>query len=158
MLYRRRAANIKSWMGNGSTRPGSCFKQFKKKLQNYHGEIVILFVDGKISCALDHKTPWSLFLSRKVTLPRGARSHIKNVLGLALYFYYLYDTNSRYVLNMRIFKLALIISAFPTIVLSAFNSSGWYFLTLIKPVTTNNTCISYGKNNDFTIINKKNTF
>ena len=158
MLYRRRAANIKSRMGNGSTRPGSCFKQFKKKLQNYHGEIVILFVDGNISCALDHKTPWSLFLSRKVTLPRGARSHIKYVLGLALYFYYLYDTNSRYVLNMRIFKLALTISAFPTIVLSAFNSSGWYFLTLIKPVTTNNTCISYGKNNGFTIINKKNTF
>ena len=40
---------------------------------------------------------------------------------MALYFYYLFDTNSTYVLNMRIFKLALIISAFLTIVLSAFN-------------------------------------
>ena len=41
-LYRRRAANINS---------------FKEKLQNYNGEIVILFVDEKMSCALDHKTP-----------------------------------------------------------------------------------------------------
>ena len=121
VLYRRRAANINSRMRNGSTQSWSCFKQFKEKLQNYNGEIVILFVDEKISCALDHKTPWSLFLSRKVTLPRGARSHIKNVLGLVLYFYYLFDTNSTYFLNMGIFKLALIISAFPTIVLSAFN-------------------------------------
>ena len=88
-LGRRRAANINSRMGNGSTQPWSYFKQFKEKLQNHNGEIVILFVDGKISCALDHKTPWSLFLSRKVTLPRGVRNHIKNVLGLALYFYYL---------------------------------------------------------------------
>ena len=56
-LYRRRAANINSRMGNGSTQPWSYFKQFKEKLQNYNGEIVILFVDGKISCALDHKTP-----------------------------------------------------------------------------------------------------
>ena len=37
--------------------------------------------------------------SAAVTLPRGAKSHIKNVLGLALYFYYLFDTNSTYVLN-----------------------------------------------------------
>ena len=56
-LYRRRAANIKSRMGNGSSQPWSCFKQFKEKLQNYNGEIVILFFDEKNSCALDHKTP-----------------------------------------------------------------------------------------------------
>ena len=98
-LYRRRAANINSRMGNRSTQPCSYVKQFKEKLQNYNGEIDIPFVDGKNSCALDHKTPWSLFLSRKVTLPSGAKSHIKNVLGLALYFYYLFDTNSTYVLN-----------------------------------------------------------
>ena len=40
-----------------------------EKLQNYNGEIVILFVDEK------------------------------NVLSLALYFYYLFDTNATYVLN-----------------------------------------------------------
>ena len=58
-LYRRRAAklNMNSRIGDGSTQPWSYFKQFKEKLQNYNGEIVILFVDGKISCALDHKTP-----------------------------------------------------------------------------------------------------
>ena len=42
--------------------------------------------------------------SAAVTLPRGAKSHIKNVLGLALYFYYLVDTNSTYVLNWNCFK------------------------------------------------------
>ena len=31
------------------------------------------------------------------TLPHGAKSHIKNVLGLALYFCYLFDANSTYV-------------------------------------------------------------
>ena len=70
--------------------------------RNYRTTMVKLLYSSwmkKISCALDHKTPWSLFLSRKVTLPRGAKSHIKNVLGLALYFYYLFDTNSTYVLN-----------------------------------------------------------
>ena len=35
--------------------------------------------------------------SAAVTL--GAKSHIKNVLSLALYFYYLFDTNATYVLN-----------------------------------------------------------
>ena len=38
--------------------------------------------------------------SAAVTLPRGAKCHIKNVLGLALYFYYLFVTNSTYVLNL----------------------------------------------------------
>ena len=56
-LYRRRAANINSRMGNGSTQPWSYFKQFKEKLKNYNGKIVILFVDEIMSCALDHKTP-----------------------------------------------------------------------------------------------------
>ena len=56
-LYRRRAANINSRMGNRSTQPWSYVKQFKEKLQNYNGEIDIPFVDGKNSCALDHKTP-----------------------------------------------------------------------------------------------------
>ena len=56
-LYRRRAANINSRIGNGSTQPWSYFKQFKEKLQNYNGEIVKLFEGEKISCALDHKTP-----------------------------------------------------------------------------------------------------
>ena len=37
--------------------------------------------------------------SFSAALPRGAKSHIKNVLGLALYFYYLFVTNSTYVLN-----------------------------------------------------------
>ena len=57
VLYRRRAANINSRVENGSTQPWSYFKQFKEKLQNYNGEIVILFIDEKISCTLDHKTP-----------------------------------------------------------------------------------------------------
>ena len=70
-----------------------------EKLQNYNGEIVILFVDEKNSCALDHRAPWSLFLTLS-TPPRGAKSHIKNVLGLALYVYYLFVTNSTYVLNL----------------------------------------------------------
>ena len=56
-LYRRRAAKINSRMRNASTQSWSCFKQFKEKLQNYNGEIVILLVGEKISCALDHKTP-----------------------------------------------------------------------------------------------------
>ena len=49
-LYRRRVANINSRMGDGSTQPWSFFKQF-------NGEIVILFVDEKNSCALDHRAP-----------------------------------------------------------------------------------------------------
>ena len=57
-LYRRRVANINSRMGDGSTQPWSFFNSLKiEKLQNYNGEIVILFVDEKIPCALDHRVP-----------------------------------------------------------------------------------------------------
>ena len=70
-LYRRRAANINSTIGNGSTQPCICFKQFKEKVQNYNGNKLLLFVDEKISCALDHDSLITL------SQPRGAKSHIK---------------------------------------------------------------------------------
>ena len=34
-----------------------CFKRFSKKRQNYNSDKLLSFVDEKISCALDHKTP-----------------------------------------------------------------------------------------------------
>ena len=35
----------------------NCFKRFTKKRQNYNSDKLLSFVDEKISCALDHKTP-----------------------------------------------------------------------------------------------------
>ena len=35
----------------------NCFKQFTKKRQNYNGDKLLSFVDEKISCVLDHRTP-----------------------------------------------------------------------------------------------------
>ena len=99
-LYRRRAANINSTIRNGSTQSWSCFKQFKEKLQNDNGEIVILFVDEKIYCALDHNTPRSLFLSRKVTLPCGAKSHSKNVLGFVFLLSIWHKFNIRFEMGL----------------------------------------------------------
>ena len=34
-----------------------CFKRFSKKRQNYNSDKLLSFVDEKISCARDHKTP-----------------------------------------------------------------------------------------------------
>ena len=44
-------------MGNGSIQSWNCFKQLTKKRQNYNGDKSLAFVDEKISCLLDHKTP-----------------------------------------------------------------------------------------------------
>ena len=71
----------------------NCFKRFTKKRQNYNSDKLLSFVDEKISCALmTTRLPDDSF-----TLPRGTKSHIKNVLGPALYFCYLFDANSTYI-------------------------------------------------------------
>ena len=41
---------------------GDYFKQFTKKRQNYNNDKLLVFVDEKISCALDHKTPCMMTL------------------------------------------------------------------------------------------------
>ena len=86
-------------MGNGSIQSWNCFKQFTDKRKNYNGDKLLEFVvKKKIPALLIKRLPaGSLFKARQVTLSRGAKSHIKNVLGLALYFCYLFDANSTYV-------------------------------------------------------------
>ena len=82
-LYRRRTANINSRMRNGSSQPWSYFKQFKEKLQNYNSEIVILFVDEKISCALAHiaRLPDHSFSAAKLHFLVGLRATLKMFLA-----------------------------------------------------------------------------
>ena len=64
----------------------NCFKRFTKKRQDYNSNKLLSFVDEKISALLTTRLPDDSFI-----LPRRAKSHIKNVLGLALYFCYLFD-------------------------------------------------------------------
>ena len=82
-LYRRGVANINTRMGDGSTQPWSYFKQFKEKLQNYNREIVILFVDEKISCALAHisRLPDHSFSAAKLHFLVGLRATLKMFLA-----------------------------------------------------------------------------
>ena len=58
--------------------PWNCFKRFTKKRQNYKSDKLLSFVNEKISALLTTRLP-----DDYCTLPRGAKSHIKNVLAVA---------------------------------------------------------------------------
>ena len=103
-LYRRRTANINSRMGTGSTQPWSYFKQFKEKLQNYNGEIVIPFVDGKFLALLITRLPDHSFSAAKLHFLVGLRATLKMFLAwrciFNIYLTQIQHTFSNSVLNI----------------------------------------------------------
>ena len=76
------------------------FQTIYKKRQNYNSDKLLSSVDEKISCALAHKTPWWLFY----TSTWGLKSHIKNVIGLALSIFAICLTQTRHTFSNTRFE------------------------------------------------------